>query len=121
MYRIFGRCARSCGMVGMAITSQCRAEQEVLGDLLNHVHPARLTRIHREHSDDLARELRSDLLELSEDLVLGDLRALQGRSDSLVLLGLLPGLRNLADPLAQDSGHRDHPDAMAERGHVEYV
>ena len=68
-----------------------------------------------------ARDLGLDVVQLPEDLVLGDLPALQGRGDRLVLLGLLPGLRDLAHPLAQDRRHRDHPDAVAERRHVEHV
>ena len=40
-----------------AITSQRGAEEEVLGDFLDHVHAARLARVHREHGDDLPREL----------------------------------------------------------------
>src|SRR5713226_8761831 len=50
-----------------------------------------------------------------------DLRPFQGRGDRFVLLSLLASFRDLPDPLAEDARHRDHPDAVAERGHIEHV
>src|SRR3989441_10158263 len=67
------------------------------------------------------RDLPLDVLKFLQDFVLRDLRALQGRRDRFVFLGLLPGLRDLPDPLAQDLRHRNHADPVAERGHVEHV
>src|SRR5438309_3598171 len=207
MYRIFGRCSRSSGRVVTRHHLERRSEEQVLGHPLDHVESARFPRVHREHRNDLPRELRFDFIEifplhpravpeeldrfaafrlgelrrvhlvhdqprhlkaegvehleralrvqdrhalrdqdheegcaplvdhevreprelrlnvlkLLEDLVLRDLRPLQGRRDRLVLLGLLARLRDFPDPLAQDLRHRDHANAVAERRHVEHV
>src|SRR2546422_2540648 len=207
MYRIFGRCSRSSWRVVTRHHLERGSEEQVLGHPLDHVESARFPRVHREHRDDLPRELRFDLIEifplhpgavpeeldrfaafrlgelrrvhlvhdqprhlkaegvehleralrvqdrhalrdqdheegcaplvdhevreprdlrlnvlkLLEDLVLRDLRPLQGRRDRLVLLGLLARLRDLPDPLAEDLRHSDHADSVAERRHVEHV
>src|SRR5207245_8789052 len=63
MYRNFGRSWMSSGSVAID-TSERRAEQQVLRDLFDHVEAARLARVHGEHRDDLAGELRTDLVEV---------------------------------------------------------
>src|SRR3989442_14299464 len=63
MYRNFGRSWMSSGSVAID-TSERRAEQQVLRDLFDHVEAARLARVHGGHRDDLAGDLRTDLVEV---------------------------------------------------------
>src|SRR5436853_5397813 len=64
MYRSFGRWSMSSPSVVRPITSERGAEEEVLGDLLNHVHASWLAGVHREHREDLSRKLRTNLVEV---------------------------------------------------------
>src|SRR3989475_7074452 len=64
MYRIFGRCSRSSGRVVTRHHLERGSEGQVLGHPLDHVESARFPRVHREHRNDLPRELRFDFIEI---------------------------------------------------------